>query len=209
LISEAEAAASTTTEEDFARSGRDWDTQAEENVGDFFQQGRALIQDGVDTGFITSKQADELATVLGRLEAEQQRAMTTEWAAGELRKALPAAPPTARAARQAVSLVAADIPPAALETAQLLTSELVTNSIKHSLPSPARIGLCVEIDRDRVRIEVSHSSDAPSEQQPPKGIDGYGVKLVESLASRWDTTRDGETTTIWFELDLPFPGTQV
>ncbi|HKV66577.1 MAG TPA: ATP-binding protein [Gaiellales bacterium] len=205
LITEAEATASTVTEADFGRSGRDWDTASAANEGDFFTQGRSLIHDGIKAGSITWEQADELRAVLARLEQERQRASTAEWASGELRKAFPATVETPRLARDAVSLVAVDIPHDALEAARLLTSELVTNSVKHGPPA-ASIGLFIDVDRERIRIEVADSAEAPPQLIPATEHGGYGLTLLNALASRWDTGRDGGQNLTWFELDLPAPG---
>jgi transcriptional regulator with XRE-family HTH domain len=204
LISAAEAEASTVTEDDFGRSGRDWDSASAANAGDFFQQGRALIEDGVGSGSITHEQADELRIVLGRLEEERRSAPTAAWAPGELRKAFPADRSTPRAAREAVSLVAGDIPSDALEIARLLTSELVTNSVKYGPPAPATIGVVIDVTRDRIRVEVCDAADAPVRLLGESGR--YGMKLVAELATRWHTERDGDGNLTWFELDLPAPG---
>jgi two-component sensor histidine kinase/DNA-binding XRE family transcriptional regulator len=206
LISEAEASVSVVAEADFRRSGHDWDTTGAATAGDFFHQGRALINDGVEAGAISQEQADELAVVLDRLEEDQQRTLSAEWAPGELRKAFSATVQAPHAAREAVSLLAADIPKEALETARLLTSELVTNSVKHGPPPPARIGLFIQVARERLRVEVSDSSDAAPQLEPVTESGGCGLTLVDSLATRWDTSRDGDQTITWFELDLPEPG---
>src|ERR1044072_2705644 len=60
LISEAEAAASAVTEGGFGQFGQDWDTAGGAQPGDFFQQSRMLIEDGISAGSITPEQADEL-----------------------------------------------------------------------------------------------------------------------------------------------------
>jgi transcriptional regulator with XRE-family HTH domain len=208
LISEAEASASAATEASFGRSGSDWDTAGAASQGDFFQQGRALIQDGLVSESITAEQADGLSGVLARLEEERRHAATPGWTAGELRKAFPPSVHTPRAAREAVSLVAGDIPGDALEIAQLLTSELVTNSLKYGPPAPAMIGVCIDVARDRIRVEVSDAADAPPQPGPPGEHGGYGLTFVDTLASRWDTDREGEGNLTWFELDLPEPGTR-
>jgi transcriptional regulator with XRE-family HTH domain/anti-sigma regulatory factor (Ser/Thr protein kinase) len=205
LITGAEASASTVTEGDFGRSGRDWDAAGAATAGDFFMQSRTLIEAGIDSGSITPEQAEELRLVLDRLEGQRQPAATGAWAPGELRKAFQATSDTPRAARDAVSLVAGDIPSEALETARLLTSELVTNSVKYGPPAPANIGMFVELARDRIRIEVSDAADAPARLRSDPGR--YGLKLVDALASRWQTERDGGGNLTWFELDLPAPGT--
>jgi anti-sigma regulatory factor (Ser/Thr protein kinase) len=204
LISEAEASVSTVTEGDFGRSGRDWDTISAANAGDFFEQSRALIQDGIQSGSITAEQAEELRVVLERLEEQRPVEPTVAWEPGELRKAFPADKNTPRAARDAVSLVAGDIPSEALETARLLTSELVTNSVKYGPPAPTSIGVFIDVARDRVRIEVADAADAPPHLTAESGR--YGLKLVDALATRWDTERDGDGNLTWFELDLPAPG---
>lgn len=206
LISEAEASASRVTEADFGLSGRDWDTVGAANTGDFFQQGRELIEDGAKAGAITEEQADELTVVLDRLEAERQQALTVQWAPGELRKAFPATDRAPKAAQDAVSLLAADLPAETLETARRLTAELVTNRVQHGPPQPARIGLFIEVSRDRLRIEVEDSAQGPPILEPATEGGAHGLALVESLATRWDTSRDGNQNLTWFELDLPTPG---
>jgi len=204
LISAEEATANTVTEARLGRVGEDWDLASAAREGDFFLQSRGLIQDGVASGSITAEQADELGLVLDRLEQERRASPTIQWAPGELRKAFPASERTPRAARDAVSLIAGDIPTEALETVRLLTSELVTNSVVHG--PPAIVGVFIEVGRDRVRIEISDEADAPPRPGPPGRDGGYGLTLVDALASRWDTSRDGNRNVTWFELDLPAPG---
>jgi transcriptional regulator with XRE-family HTH domain/anti-sigma regulatory factor (Ser/Thr protein kinase) len=206
LISSDETSASTVTNARLARLGHDWDTASAAQDGDFFHQGRSLISEGLAAGSITPEQAQELGAVLDRLEQERAAAPTVQWAPGELRKAFPASEHTPRAARDAVSLVAGDIPSEALETARLLTSELVTNSVKYGPPPPAIVGVFIDVGRDGIRIEISDAAGAPPQLRPPSSEGGYGLTLVDALATRWDTVRDGEGNLTWFELELPVPG---
>lgn len=206
LISSDEASVSTFTEQRFGTSGRDWDAAGAARDGDFFHQGRSLISEGVASGSITPEQAQELAAVLDRLEQERAAAPTVQWAPGELRKAFPASEHTPRAARDAVSLVAGDLPSEALETVRLLTSELVTNSVKYGPSPPAIVGVFIDVGRDRIRIEISDAAGAPPQLRPPSSEGGYGLTLVDALATRWDTAREGEGNLTWFELELPVPG---
>jgi transcriptional regulator with XRE-family HTH domain/anti-sigma regulatory factor (Ser/Thr protein kinase) len=205
LISHDEASSSAVTQARFGHAGQDWDMASAGKEGDFFGQGRALIRDGLASGSITPEQADELGIVLDRLERERPPEPTVEWAPGELRKAFSASEQTPRAARNAVSLVAGDIPTEALEITRLLTSELVTNSVRYGPRAPAIIGVFVDVARDRIRIEISDAADASPRLRPP-GDGGYGLTLVDALATRWDTARDGGGNVTWFELDLPVPG---
>lgn len=204
LISAEDAAASSVAEAHFGRWGEDWDTSSATKEGDFFHQSRDLIHDGVRSGSITAEQADELSVLLDRLEGEREEAPTVEWAPGELRKTFPANEHTPRAARDAVSLIAGDIPTEALETARLLTTELVTNSVVHG--PPGIVGVFIEVARERLRIEISDAGDASPRLRPPGRDGGYGLTLVEAVATRWDTARDGDRNVTWFELDLPVPG---
>jgi hypothetical protein len=66
------------------------------------------------------------------------------------------------------------------------------------------VGLFIEVARDRIRIEVSDAADKPARLPSENGR--YGLKLVDALASRWHTERDGNCNVTWFELDLPAPG---
>lgn len=206
LISAEEAMAASVANAGFAESGRESDTVSAAKPGDFFHQSRALIMEGLATGSITEEQAEELGVVFDRLEAERRAAPTVEWAPGELRKAFPPSLQTPRAAREAVSLVAGDIPGQALQTARLLTSELVTNSVKFGPPAPAIVGVFIEVARERIRIEISDEAEARPRLRPPSDDGGYGLTLVDTLASRWGAEREGERNLAWFELALPAPG---
>jgi transcriptional regulator with XRE-family HTH domain/anti-sigma regulatory factor (Ser/Thr protein kinase) len=206
LITEREATASAAAEAAFGGSEADWDAGGAAQARDFFEQGRVLIQNGVASGSITREQADELGVVLERLAQERAATLTVAWAPGELRKAFPASVQTPRAARDAVSLVAGDIPSDALETARLLTSELVGNSVVYGPPAPAIVGVFIEVGRERIRVEVADEADTPPRLGSPRDDGGYGLALVDTLASRWDTAREGGRNITWFELDLPAPG---
>jgi serine/threonine-protein kinase RsbW len=86
---------------------------------------------------------------------------------------------------------------------RLLVSELVTNSIRHVDDSTRPVELAVRVGVRTIRVEV-HDGGAGFEPGKPKprGADGgYGLFLVERMASRWGVdTQDG--TRVWFELDV-------
>jgi anti-sigma regulatory factor (Ser/Thr protein kinase) len=88
-------------------------------------------------------------------------------------------------------------------TLKLLVSELVTNSVRHVKGSTRPVVLAVQIGARAIRVEV-HDGGAGFEPgtPTPRGADGgFGLFLVERMASRWGVdTRDG--TRVWFELDL-------
>jgi anti-sigma regulatory factor (Ser/Thr protein kinase) len=86
---------------------------------------------------------------------------------------------------------------------RLLVSELVTNAVRHVVGSTKPVVLAVQIGAREIRVEV-HDGGAGFEPGTPvpRGADGgFGLFLVERMASRWGVdVRDG--TRVWFELDL-------
>jgi serine/threonine-protein kinase RsbW len=93
-----------------------------------------------------------------------------------------------------------------LGDAQLLVSELVTNSVCHAkLARGAPIRVSVEICDGLVRLEVKDGGgDAVIASRRPdrEHGGGFGLYLVETLAERWGSRRDGSTC-VWAELAIP------
>jgi anti-sigma regulatory factor (Ser/Thr protein kinase) len=93
----------------------------------------------------------------------------------------------------------------AVNTAVLLLSELVTNSVRHSnsgLPGQM-VTVTVLREGEVVRVEVTDRSGATVPVLGPadSGAEGgRGLHLVDSLAARWGAEQDGDHTTTWFEL---------
>jgi anti-sigma regulatory factor (Ser/Thr protein kinase) len=87
------------------------------------------------------------------------------------------------------------------DTAELLTSELVTNALLH-----AGTDLTVHVERchedGTVRIAVDDGSDhAPCVGEPDAGaLGGRGLPLVASLASRWGWELMPFGKRVWFEV---------
>lgn len=93
-------------------------------------------------------------------------------------------------------------------TLRLLVSELVTNAVRHA-GATAPVELDVGIGRERIRIEVHDGGGGfrratPRPRDAGEGYGGYGLFLVERLASRWGVDT-GAGTRVWFELDLGRP----
>jgi anti-sigma regulatory factor (Ser/Thr protein kinase) len=206
LVSEEEAAISGAAEQGFGRRGRNWDELAASNADDFFVQARSLIEDGAQHGDITPDQAAALAELLARVEQESPKADSEAWPRAELRRVFPVSLEAPRNAREAVTFVAEDVSKAVLETACLLTSELVTNSVVHGPDGQAGIELFVQVERTHLHVAVADSSPVPARPTPLSEEGGYGLSFVAALASRWGAgLTDGRNVT-WFELDLPLPG---
>jgi anti-sigma regulatory factor (Ser/Thr protein kinase) len=86
---------------------------------------------------------------------------------------------------------------------RLLVSELVTNSVRHVSGSAQPVELAVRIGARGIRVEVRDGGAGFKPGKPePRGADGgFGLFLVERMASRWGVdTKNG--TRVWFELDF-------
>jgi anti-sigma regulatory factor (Ser/Thr protein kinase) len=95
------------------------------------------------------------------------------------------------------------------DDACLLVSELVTNSIQHSGLSPHdRVRIRADWSGTRLRVDVYDRASAipqgvaGSIRPPPGAESGWGLYLVDRVASRWGTVPGRH----WFELELQ--GTQ-
>ena len=123
--------------------------------------------------------------------------------------------PTApRAARRYVEHLVR-LPDDVVSVANLLVTELVTNSVRHAgAPRHDHIEVRVDLDDHRLRVDVRDEgtgvADAlnPPRQpspslQPDEG--GFGLLFVDSLADRWGSERHPDGMTVWFELDLAGP----
>jgi serine/threonine-protein kinase RsbW len=86
---------------------------------------------------------------------------------------------------------------------RLLVSELVTNSVRHVVGSTAPVELVVRIGGGAIRVEVRDGGAGfePGRPEPRGAQGGFGLFLVERMASRWGVERR-EGTLVWFELDL-------
>jgi anti-sigma regulatory factor (Ser/Thr protein kinase) len=114
-------------------------------------------------------------------------------------------PATRKAAAKARgTLSKLDLPLPLANDAQLAVSELVTNSVRHAGLAPddliritidwsgARLKVHVRDGRRGVRPAVVWGSIRPA----PGAESGWGLYLVDRVASRWGTSADG----YWFEL---------
>ena len=95
---------------------------------------------------------------------------------------------------------------AVLDSALLLTSELVANAIRHA---GGRVGLRLVSGAGSVRIEVHDCVPTLPVPRTASMDDesGRGLTLVHALASRWGVAEmpDGGKS-VWFEVDVPSQG---
>jgi signal transduction histidine kinase len=109
------------------------------------------------------------------------------------------------AARRSIEELRSTIDPTTLDEAVLLTSELVTNSVRHArLDEQQSIGVRAFVGQSSVRVEVSDPGrgfDAHGVSRPAAG-GGWGLWLLDRIASSWGV-HPGQPTTVWFELGFP------
>ena len=189
----------------FARAGSSWDARLRD-PHEFFAEMRQLVRGATEEGFINPEHAEELLATMARAEQDRIGSGTETWEPARVHKQFATTPQAPRKAREAVDFVAGDLPEEDLQTAQLLTSELVTNSVKHSPSTNATISVDLEINRTRLRVEVRDGATTSPVLIEPGEEGGYGLVFVDRLSSRWDTERERAGNLTWFEIDLPVPG---
>jgi transcriptional regulator with XRE-family HTH domain/anti-sigma regulatory factor (Ser/Thr protein kinase) len=178
----------------------EWDVTSDASTGDYFSQERAMIAAQARVGHISPDRAANLGRVLSRLQQATSTDAASAWQPGEFRKRFPNDPLTPALARAALATTAIGIPANAFDTAALLTSELVTNSVKHS--GSTWIDVAITLRMDALRIEVSDQSTQAIRPRTAETDGGWGLMLVGELATRWGIERHRSGNTIWIEYDL-------
>lgn len=100
------------------------------------------------------------------------------------------------------------VPASVLDDARLLVSELVANSVRHARIGPNdTIRVTAEVENRRLRVDVIDGGRgggppvAGGIRPSPGSESGWGLFLVETLASRWGHG----TGRYWFELEIGSP----
>lgn len=97
----------------------------------------------------------------------------------------------------------ADIDADLLDDAELLVSELVTNALRHGRGG---VELHAALDDNRLFVEVVDEGtgfERTLRRSEFDQVGGWGLEIVEELASRWGV-HEG-TTHVWFELERAGP----
>lgn len=116
---------------------------------------------------------------------------------------VPPTPSSLRDVREAMGGLS--LPTPILDDVRLLVNELVTNSIQHAAMGPDdRIRVQARIGGGKLRVDVIDGGHGRSRTEKgairprPGAASGWGLYLVEILATRWGRGRGR----YWFELDL-------
>jgi anti-sigma regulatory factor (Ser/Thr protein kinase) len=156
----------------------------------------ATVAERVETAaraYVEDERRDDLALFVVRVPT---RTATSTSASTELP---PSAASAARARRFVAAALAALPDRRAVEVAELLTSEVVTNAVLHG-GSAVRVE--VESVDGRTRISVCDNDPGHPEVRTPALDDesGRGMRLVDSLARRWGVQPAGSGKCVWFEV---------
>lgn len=113
-----------------------------------------------------------------------------------------AAPALARSTLSAVAHPDAGI----ADDVMLMTSELVTNAVRHARSAPLE-DVVVRVGRLDGTMHVEVLNPGPSfDPHVPAAPDGtgtgLGLFLVDRLAARWGVEREGARTKVWFEVPV-------
>jgi sigma-B regulation protein RsbU (phosphoserine phosphatase) len=113
---------------------------------------------------------------------------------------LPPEPESARAAREFTRDHLDGLAESLLDTALLLTSELVTNAVLHARTP---LQLTVENNGRSIMLAVSdHDRMSPEERpQDAERLDGRGIALVAALSREWGSVAHPAGKTVWCVLD--------
>ena len=110
-----------------------------------------------------------------------------------------------RAARQRVAVACRGWPKTFVVDAQVVTSELVTNAVRHAF---GPLALAILATTTNLHVEVSDGSPElpvadPTSHAHAEG--GRGLAIVALLATQWGyrAREDGAGKTVWFDLSAP------
>jgi anti-sigma regulatory factor (Ser/Thr protein kinase) len=114
---------------------------------------------------------------------------------------LPGEPGSVGEAREFVRRSCSGLNPHLIDTAELLTSELVTNAILH-----AGSDITMEVNRTATHVRVSVADSGPGEPvinpSQTQLESGRGLSIVRDLASSWGVDRRESGKAVWFTLSV-------
>jgi anti-sigma regulatory factor (Ser/Thr protein kinase) len=147
------------------------------------------------TGLVDEPPPDDTVLLVGQLVGERETGST-------LRRSLPPTAESASVARWLVSDLLRDlVDEDSRDTAALLTTELVSNAIRHTRDE---LVVTVRVAGGRLRVGIADSSYRRPQlvQVGTRDTSGRGLHLVDAMADLWGVDPDdrGLGKTVWFEL---------
>ena len=120
----------------------------------------------------------------------------------EVELGLPREPIAPALARAAVAAMGFGLPEAAMADVELLTSEVVSNAVTHANPNPSEEIILRVVTDGYVRVEVMDPGP-PFEagpRKPDSGSGGWGLLLLDAVATSWGVEFEGGGKKVWFEV---------
>jgi two-component sensor histidine kinase len=114
---------------------------------------------------------------------------------------IPGGPGAPAEARDALRRFHPELSPELMQIVALLASELVSNAVRHA--AAESVELSFGVATRHVRVEVGDNGNGFGGDPPPPEpgrAGGWGLYIVEKLASRWGVMEGGGTR-VWFEID--------
>jgi anti-sigma regulatory factor (Ser/Thr protein kinase) len=135
---------------------------------------------------------------MARRRAGQHTSMATATQNRDVLLALEPRPESARLARRA--LATSGLHEDVEHTVTLLATEIVGNAVRHAgLRTDQRIVFFARLAEDFARVEVADQGDGFD----PGSVrtEGFGLRLLAKLASRWGVDCNDRGCKVWFEVD--------
>jgi signal transduction histidine kinase len=136
------------------------------------------------------------------MERKTMSSTTLPLTATELSLRLNPGPEAVPAARKAMDGLDGLIERPVWEDLRLLVTEVVTNGVRHG-SERGPVSVLVRVGDQVVRVEVSDCGRGFSPPEAPMphadGTGGWGLQLVDRVASSWGVRVNGATC-VWFEL---------
>jgi two-component sensor histidine kinase len=109
--------------------------------------------------------------------------------------------PDPNAARTARHALHGRVGPDLAHTVSLLASEVVSNAVRHAgMDGGEPIVFFARVGPDQVHIEVADRGPG-FDPEIRHRTSGFGLRLVDKLASDWGVERTGRGCRVWFEVD--------
>ncbi|WP_091786949.1 ATP-binding protein [Pedococcus dokdonensis] len=100
-----------------------------------------------------------------------------------------------------------EISAAVIDEAEIVVSELVSNSIRHARPlGDGNLRVHWKVKAGVVEVEVTDGGSETTPRPAPRTIwaaSGRGLRIVRSLAHEWGVTEDRTGSTVWASLGGP------
>jgi hypothetical protein len=90
----------------------------------------------------------------------------------------------------------------AVALVDLVATELIANALVHGR-GPSELELAIEGDSLHLAVTDYAPASQPAMSELPQGAEhGYGLHIVDALATTWGCSPEGTAKAVWADLDL-------